>query len=104
MKTTNEIKTKSDSRAQAVTTNLTIDWDGITQEDLIEMARAALTVKLQGAWRNSTIPEGDFEVKAVDYKPGTRAARGPVDPLALFKKMTPEQQAEFLARAAALAS
>ena len=98
MKTNTTVKTKPDARSEAIETNLTIDWDGMTEEDTRALAQQALIVKLQSGWRNGTIPAGDHEVKAVDFRIGVRAPRGPVDPVALFKKMTPEQQAEFLAR------
>lgn len=98
MKTQTTVKTKPDARAEAITTNLTIDWDGMTEEDTRALAQQALIVKLQSGWRNGTIPTGDHEVKATDFRVGVRAPRGPVDPVALFHKMSPEQQQEFLAR------
>lgn len=98
MKTQTTVKTKPDARAEAIVTNLTIDWEGMTEEDLRALAQQALVVKLQSQWRNNSIPETDTEVKAVDYKVGVRAPRGPVDPIALFKKMSPEEQAAFLAK------
>lgn len=98
MKTNTTVKTKPDARSEAIETNLTINWDGMTEEDTRALAQQALIVKLQSGWRNGTIPAGAHEVKAVEFRVGVRAPRGPVDPVALFKKMTPEQQAEFLAR------
>ena len=98
MKTNTTVKTKLNARAEAIETNLTINWDGMTEDDVRALAQQALIVKLQSNWRNGTIPAGDHEVKATDFRVGVRAPRGPVDPVALFKKMTPEQQAEFLAR------
>lgn len=98
MKTQHTVKTKPDARAEAITTNLTIDWDGMTTEDLIALAQQALIVKIQSSWRANSIPTGDHELKAVEHKVGVRAPRGPVDPVALFKKMSPEEQAAYLAK------
>ncbi len=98
MKTQTTVKTKPDARSAAITTNLTIEWDGMTTDEFRELAQQALVVKIQGQWRNNGIPEGDHEVKAAEYKVGVRAPRGPVDPVALFKKMSPEEQAAFLAK------
>ena len=102
MKTQTTVKTKPDARSEAVITNLTINWEGMTEDDVRALAQQALVVKVQGQWRAGDIPVGDHELKAADYKVGVRAPRGPVDPIATFKKMTPEQQAEFLAKLAAL--
>ena len=98
MKTNTTVKTKPDARSEAIETNLTIDWDGMTEEDTRALAQQALVVKLQSNWRNGTIPSGDHEVKATDFRVGVRAPRGPVDPVALFKNMSPEEQAAYLAK------
>lgn len=98
MKTNTTVKTKPDARSEAIETNLTIDWNGMTEDDVRALAQQALIVKLQSGWRNGTIPAGDHEVKAVDFRVGVRAPRGPVDPVALFKKMSPEEQAAYLAK------
>lgn len=96
--TSREVSTKADARAEAVTTKLTIDWEGISQEEIRAMAEQALVVKLQGNWRKNGIP-AEVTVKASDYKPGTRqAAPAKGNILAAIEKMTPEQKAELLAR------
>lgn len=98
MKTTTTVKTKPSAREDAVTTNLTINWEGMSEEDTRALAQQALIVKLQAHWRNNSIPEGDFEVDAVKHKVGTRAERGPVDVVALAKKMSPEERAALIAK------
>jgi hypothetical protein len=61
-----EVSTKADARAEAQVTKLTIDWDGITPEEIRAMAEQALVVKLQGNWRKNGIPS-EITIKAADY-------------------------------------
>ena len=95
--TTHNVKTRAHARGEVVETALTIDWDGMTQEDLIALASQTLVIKLQGAWRNGTIPAGEHSVKAVDHKVGVRAPRKPTDIFAAAAKMSPEERAKLLA-------
>ena len=74
-----EITTKADARSEKVVTNLTIDWTGMSADDVQALAQQALVVKLQSAWRANGIPAGEHTVKASDHKIGVRAPRKPVD-------------------------
>lgn len=98
MKTMTEVATRPSAGADAVTTNLTIDWDGMSEEDTRALAQQALVVKLQGNWRKNGIPAGDHEVKAVDYKVGVRAPRQPKDLAAMIQALSPEEKAALLAK------
>lgn len=101
MNTTNvEVSTKANKLADAVVTNLTINWDNMTPEDIRDLAQQALVVKLQSQWRNNTIPEGDHTVNAAEHKIGTRAARKPTDVMALIQKMSPAEREALLAKLA----
>jgi hypothetical protein len=99
--TNNDVDTRPSAGAEAVTTNLTIDWADMTTEDVQALAQQALIVKLQGKWRKDGIPNGEHTVKAADYKVGVRAPRQPTDVLALIGKMTPEEKAALLAKLSA---
>lgn len=101
MNTTNTtIKTRAEAGAEAVETKVTINWDGMSQEDLIALAQQSLVIKVQAAWRKEGIPSGEVTINATDYKPGTRSERKP-NLEALIGKLTPEQKAELLAKLSA---
>lgn len=96
--TTIEVDTRPSAGADSVKTNLTIDWDGCSEDDLRAMAQQALVVKLQGSWRKNGIPNGDHTVKAADYKVGVRAKREPASLDAMLQKLTPEERQALLAK------
>jgi hypothetical protein len=98
MKTTTEVQTKPAAGEQAVITNLTINWDGMTEEDTRALAQQALIVKLQSGWRKNGIPQGDTEVNAVDFRVGVRAPRQPKDLAAMIAALSPEDKAALLAK------
>ncbi len=93
-----EITTKADARSEKVVTNLTIDWTGMSADDVQALAQQALVVKLQSAWRANGIPAGEHTVKAADHKIGVRAPRKPADIATLINKLTPEERAALLAK------
>lgn len=95
--TTREVSTKSDARAEAVTTKLTLNWEGMAPEEIRALAEQALVVKLQGKWRKDGIP-AEAEVKVVEHKVGVRSPKAPVDIFAAINSMTPEQKAALLAK------
>lgn len=95
--TTQEVATRPEAGKDAVVTNLTIDWEGMSLEDTRTLAAQALIVKLQGAWRKSTIPAGDFTVKAYDHRPGVRAPKEKLSLAEQIKRLDPEARAALLA-------
>lgn len=102
MKTTTEVATKPAAGEQAITTNLTIDWEGVSEEDLRALAQQALIVKLQSGWRKNTIPAGEFEVKAADHKVGARAPRTKLTPEQMVAALSVEDKAALLAKLQAM--
>ena len=98
--TTTEVTTRPAAGAEAVTTNLTVNWEGMTPDDIQALAQQALIVKLQGKWRKDGIPNGDATVNAVDYKIGTRAPKGKPDLATMIAKLSPEEKAALLAKLA----
>lgn len=87
----------------AVTTHLSINWDGMTESDLIALAQQTIVIKLQSAWRRSKdgIPTS-ADINATDHKVGVRAAKAPVDVVAVAAKMTPEQRAAMIQKLMAM--
>lgn len=98
MKTTTEVLTRPQAGKDGITTNLTIDWEGMTEDDTRALAQQALIVKLQSGWRKNGIPNGDFAVKAAEFKVGVRAPRQTKDIAALVAMMSPEEKAALLAK------
>ena len=72
--TTTSISTKANKDSEAVDTALTLNWEGMTEDDLRALAQQALIVKLQANWRKNSIPS-EATVNVVDHKVGTRAPR-----------------------------
>lgn len=96
-----EVDTKANKDAESVKTNLTIDWEGMTSEDVQALAQQALIVKLQNGWRKNGIPNGDHTVKAAEFKIGVRAKREPASLESLLQKLSAEERAELLKKFAA---
>ena len=69
-----KIGTRAKAGEPKVETNLTVNWDGMTPEDIQALAQAALIVKVQSSWRKSSIP-AEATVNVVDFKVGTRAPK-----------------------------
>lgn len=98
------VDTKPSKDATATQTKLTINWDGMSPEDIRALAQQSLVIKWQGKHRiTKKNPEplipAEASVNATDYKVGSRVAKVVTieDVKALFAKMTPEQKAAFLA-------
>lgn len=92
---TMKVTTKLNKDAAAVETNLSINWDGITTDQLKAGYTSFMVVKLQGQWRNKESIPTELTVKAVDYVPGTRAPAMSLQDA--IKALTPEEKAKLLA-------
>lgn len=103
MNTQTEVTTRPSAGAEPVTTNLTINWDGMTPEDERALAQQALIVKLQGGWRKNGIPS-EVTVNAVEHKVGTRAPRGPVNIESAIQNLDADEKAALLAKLQAMLS
>jgi len=96
MKTETEVSTKVTKDAEApIKTNLVIDWEGLTEDEMRAMAQAALIVKWQGQARTNGIPV-DATIKATDYRVGTRAPKKVLTLQEQLDALTPEQRKELL--------
>lgn len=99
--TTNaKVNTKPEAGAEAVTTNLTLNWEGMTTEDVQALAQQALIVKLQGQWRKNGIPAGDATVNVIDHKVGTRQAPTKQTLEQMIGALSAEEKAALLAKLA----
>lgn len=98
-----DTSTKADSTAtEKVVTHVAINWDNMTEADLIALAQQTIIIKLQAAWRRAESIPHEANINATDYKVGTRATKAPVDVVALAKAMTPEQRKAYIAQLEAM--
>lgn len=80
--------------------NVTIDWTGMTDDDLQALAQRSIIIRKQNADRlTGTMPEGEYTIKAVDYRIGVRTAR-PVNltPEQMLEALSPEERAALIAK------
>lgn len=96
MNTNTKVSTKPTAADAAQETNLTLDWTGMTEDDLRALAQQALIVKLQGAWRKSSIP-AEATIKVTDYKVGNRVVKSKLSLLEQIAAMSPEDKAKAIA-------
>jgi hypothetical protein len=96
MQTNTNVQTRPEAGKEAVTTNLTIDWEGMTEDDLRALAQQSLIVKLQGQWRRGVIPT-ELTVKAIEHKVGVRGPRTKADLMTQVKSLSAEDKARLLA-------
>lgn len=88
--------TKADAKAEAIKTNVILNWEDCSPEEIRALAQQALIVKLQGGWRRNGIPT-EVTVNVKDHKAGARAPKAAPDILALIQKMSPEDRAKAIA-------
>ena len=98
MNTNVEVSTKARKDAPAIKTNLTINWDGMTPEEMRELAQAGIVIKWQADKRENGIPTEET-INAVDYKVGNRKPKSKPDVVALLMALSPEDRAAALAKA-----
>jgi len=89
------ISTKAHEDADAVVTELTLDFTGLTPEDIQEIAAQAAVIKWQGSARRA---KGAIPTRAT-YKvprPGTRAVVDPFDAILRIAGGDPNKALELL--------
>lgn len=80
--------------------NVTIDWTGMTDDDLQALAQRSIIIRKQNADRLAgVVPEDSYVLKAVDYRIGVRTAR-PVNltPEQMLAALSPEERAALIAK------
>lgn len=72
--------------------NVTIDWTGMSVEDIQALAQRSIIIRKQNADRTAgVIPEERYTIKATDFKIGARAPREQMTPEAALAKLSTEQ-------------
>lgn len=98
MNTNIEVDTRPSAGADSVKTVLTINWEGMSQDDIVALAQQSLIVKLQAGWRKNGIPAGEHSINAVDYKIGVRAKREPQTLENMLKALSADELKALIAR------
>ena len=84
--------------------HVTIDWSGMTDDDIQALAQRSLIIRKQNADRTKgIIPAERYTIKATDYKIGVRAPQTPMDPREALKLLSPEEAIKLLQDIAKLA-
>ena len=80
--------------------NVTIDWTGMTDDDLQALAQRSILIRWQNANRlQEVIPEANCTLKAVDYRIGVRTARlVNLTPEQMLAALSPEERAALIAK------
>ena len=96
--TTTIVTTRPAAGADGIDTNLSINWEGMSDDDMCQLAQQALVVKLQAQWRKNGIPSGDLEIRATDYRPGTRATKTKPSIEAMLSALSPAEKQALVAK------
>ena len=98
MQTVHNIATKVNARSEAKNTELTIDWENMNEDELRELARQTIVIKVQAAWRRAeTIPE-TATIKAHDYRVGARNSAPQPTVEEMLARLSPEELAHVMSR------
>lgn len=76
MKSETKVSMSTKIGKESHTSQLTINWEGMTSDDLQVLAQRSIVIRIQnGARTNNIIPKKEYTVKAIDYRIGVRTAR-----------------------------
>jgi hypothetical protein len=79
--------------------NVTINWEGISLDQLQALAQRSIVIRKQNDDRNAgVIPGAAYTIRAADYVIGTRRARTPESLESLLGKLSAEERAQLLAK------
>jgi len=79
--------------------NVTIDWTGMTDDDLQALAQRSIIIRKQNADRLAgVIPEERYVLKAADFKIGARVARVAQTPEQMLASLSEEDRAKLIAK------
>lgn len=98
--TKHEVDTRVEAGAEKITTQLVINWDEISNEEIRALAAQSIVIKWQGQRRAEKSIPTEATIKASEYKLGTRAPRKPTDIMSMIAKLDPEARQALLAKLA----
>ena len=77
--------------------NVTIDWTGMTEDDLQALAQRSIVIRKQNQDRTAgVVPAERYTIKATDFRIGARAPRVQLTPEQLLAQLSPEQLTALL--------
>lgn len=80
-------------------TNLTIDWTGVSEEQVQALAQRSIVIKWQNDNRtNGRVPETSESIAASDYVLGVRKERVKMTPEQMLNALSPEERAALIAK------
>lgn len=80
-------------------TNLTIDWNGVSEEQVQALAQRSIVIKWQNDNRtNGRVPETSEKIEALDYVLGVRRERVKQTPEQMLAALSPEERAALIAK------
>lgn len=93
-----KFKTRLDKKGEPVTTTATVDWKGVTDEQLKELAIRSVIIAQQAIYRTSEVipTEDTIEVAKVLSRERGGFKVTPENIVARVNKMTPEEKAFIL--------
>lgn len=79
--------------------NVTINWDGMTVDDLQALAQRAIVIRKQNADRTAgVVPEASYMIKATDYKIGVRIGKPQLSAEQMLAALSEEDRAALIAK------
>lgn len=91
-----KVKTKIDQSGVATETQVTIDWETFTEEQLRSQATKALVILAQRRWREDGNIPGSYTITAADLEK-KKAEKDPVKAVENnWTRMSPEEQKNWL--------
>lgn len=100
----NETHVTASTRINGVShkSNVTINWDGMTEDDVQALAQRSLIIKKQNADRVAGIvPESSYTLLASDYKIGTRVVKAPLTLDQILAAIPADERAKMIEAALA---
>lgn len=71
---------------------VTIDWSGMTDDDLQALAQRSIIIRKQNGDRLAKIkPPASYTIKAVDFRAGVRVAQPAMTPEQALAALSPDQ-------------
>jgi len=92
------IKVSETKDSTAHNVSLTVDWTGVSDDDLKQWALQSIIIKVQAQLRAAKVKHGTAfpaakAIKAVDYRVGSRVMAIAETPEQMLARLTPEERA-----------
>lgn len=103
MKTEHSVKTRLAAGGTQFETDLTLDWEGMPQAEIIALAAKTVVIQMQSIWRDAGKVPGAEVQRVMDLKNRPRATVITPEKIgAVAAKMTPEERAALIAKLTAM--